>query len=57
MGRMGILALAVFATLLFTPIASYASTPVTVPEPGTLTLLAVGAGAAGMIAWRRGRKK
>lgn len=57
-------AVAVLAALLVAPIASLASTTnggggggISVPEPGTLALLSVGTGAAGLIAWVRGRRK
>ena len=51
-----LLVLAVLAGLLATPVASYASV-IAVPEPTTLALLGVGAGAVGVVAWVRARRK
>ena len=49
--------LGVFAELLTTPVASYASVPISVPEPTTLALVGVGVGVAGVAAWVKGRRK
>jgi len=50
---------AMAVAVVLTPLVSYASgpLPVPVPEPGTLALLGVSAGAAGVLAWVRGRGK
>jgi hypothetical protein len=61
MVRIALSSLALLLALLATPLASYASLPppdpTPVPEPGTLALLGVGAGVAGVVGWVRGRRK
>jgi hypothetical protein len=48
-----------FITLSLASVAAFAGSiapPATVPEPGALSLLAIGA-VAGVVAWARGRNK
>ncbi len=53
--RFGPLLLAALVELLTTPVASYASAAV--PEPATIVLVGAGAGAAGVAAWLKRRRR
>lgn len=50
------LALAVLLELLTTPVPSHASTAA-VPEPATIILVGVGAGALGVATWLKRRRR